>query len=228
MSEGDYNFDPDEFFMANVDAGYEGDAGYESEEQHPEIKQLKELELGSQLEEDHPYFYKDLGDKKLALRQSPSPIVFEQVAKSEPKPQPQPQPKSEPKPKPKANVVRAAVRTPMVKAKLPQPPQPPQLPRSTNYYYDDADDDVKPPSNKSKEAEANNTKAIRDFWRELRINSLRRKEALEARRKYLEAKTKNGGTRKRNKKRSTKKRSTKKRSTRRSTRRSKRSSRRRR
>jgi colicin import membrane protein len=217
MSE-DVDFDP-YGFMADVDAGYEG-------EEDEEVNKLKEL--GSQLEEDHPYFYKDLGDKKLALRQSPSPIVFEQVAKSEPKPQPQPQPKSEPKPKPKANVVRAAVRTPMVKAKLPQPPQPPQLPRSTNYYYDDADDDVKPPSNKSKEAEANNTKAIRDFWRELRINSLRRKEALEARRKYLEAKTKNGGTRKRNKKRSTKKRSTKKRSTRRSTRRSKRSSRRRR
>ena len=100
------NDDP-EGFMANVDAGYES-------EQNPEVAKLKELGLSSQLEEVDKSYYNNLGNKKLALRQSPSPIVFEQVAKSEPKP------------KPPAKVVKAAPR-PMVKAK----------PQQKNYQVSD-------------------------------------------------------------------------------------------
>lgn len=102
MSEDDiYNFDPEGFISSDDDAGYES-------EQNPEVAKLKELGLSSQLKEVDESYYNNLGNKKLALRQSPSPIVFEQVAKSEPKP------------KPPAKVVKAA--RPMVKAKPPQRP----------------------------------------------------------------------------------------------------------
>ena len=97
------------------------------EEEDEEANELKDI--GSQLEKDDEYFY-NLGDKKSALKKSPSPIVFEQVAKAPPR----------------AKAVKGAVK-PMTKAKPPQ--------QSRKKYYDDDDDAVKPRSSKNAELLAN-------------------------------------------------------------------------
>jgi hypothetical protein len=173
MSQDKYNDDIDlENFMLD-----EKGEGYEDEE----VNELKDI--GSQLEEV-PSDYYNLGDKKAALRKSPSPIVFEQVAKAPPR----------------AKAVKTAVK-PMSKANPPQ--------QSRKKYYDD-DDDVKQRSNKSKEAEkekdAMYDKAVMDFWLLLRKNALASKSKKGGTRKRNKRSTKKRSTRRNKRSRKSKKR----------------------